>query len=435
MKNSRREFILQSTKLASVVGLATAFPTLVSLAENKQDKKIRVGAIGINGMGWGNLNAILKHPDVICTALCDVDQGVLNRRSDELKERGITTKLYANYRDMLADPEIDAVIISTPDHWHCLQTIEACAAGKDIYVEKPLGNSIVECNAMVAAATKYNRVVQVGQWQRSQKHFNDAIDFVHSGKLGEIRLVKAWAYQGWMKSIPVKPDQPTPAGVDYDLWLGPAKKRPFNPNRFHFEFRWFWDYAGGLMTDWGVHMLDYALIGMKATTPKSVMAAGGKFAYPQDAAETPDTLTTVYEFEDFSIQWEHANGIDGGPYGRDHGVAFIGNNGTLVLNRRGWEVIPEGKRMEAVALQHPVDNGLDLHAINFIDAVKSRNKSSLNAPIEAGAHIAIFSQMGNIAYRVGKKIYWDEKKGKFDDSEANKLLAASYHNGYKIPKI
>lgn len=435
MKNSRREFILQSTKLASVVGLATAFPTLVSLAENKQDKKIRVGAIGINGMGWGNLNAILKHPDVICTALCDVDQGVLNRRSDELKERGITTKLYANYRDMLADPEIDAVIISTPDHWHCLQTIEACEAGKDIYVEKPLGNSIVECNAMVAAATKYNRVVQVGQWQRSQKHFNDAIDFVHSGKLGEIRLVKAWAYQGWMNSIPVKPDQPTPSGVDYDLWLGPAQKRPFNPNRFHFEFRWFWDYAGGLMTDWGVHMLDYALIGMKATTPKSVMAAGGKFAYPQDAAETPDTLTTVYEFDDFSIQWEHANGIDGGPYGRDHGVAFIGNNGTLVLNRRGWEVIPEGKRMEAVALQHPVDDGLDLHAVNFIDAVKSRDKSSLNAPIEAGAHIAIFSQMGNIAYRVGKKIYWDEKKGKFDDGDANKLLAASYHNGYKIPKI
>jgi len=276
--------------------------------------------------------------------------------------------------------------------------------------------------------------VQVGQWQRSQQHFKDAIDFVYSGKLGQVRLVKAWAYMGWMKSIPKKPDGTPPAGVDYDMWLGPALKRPFNPNRFHFNFRWYWDYAGGLMTDWGVHLLDYAFLGMKAQRPKSIMAAGGKFAYPDDAAETPDTLTTVYEFDGFNIQWEHAIGIDGGPYGRDHGIAFIGNNGTLVLDRGGWEVIPEKDKMEAVPRKLKVDDGLDLHTKNFVEVVKSRKFSDLHTPIQAGANVAINAQMGNIAFKTGKKIYWDAANNRFKDEEANKFLAAQYHNGYKIPK-
>jgi Predicted dehydrogenases and related proteins len=434
MNTTRREFLGTMTTLAATVGAASAFPRTFSIGKQQQ-KTIRVGLIGANGMGWANLNSMLKVPDVQCTALCDVDANVLNKRADELKARNITPKLYAKHEDLLADPNVDAVIIGTPDHWHCLMMVDACAAGKDVYVEKPLGNSIAECNAMVAAAAKHNRAVQVGQWQRSQEHFRDAMEFVHSGKLGKIRLVKAWAYQGWMKSIPVKPDGPAPEGVDYTRWLGPAKMRPFNPNRFHFEFRWFWDYAGGLMTDWGVHMLDFALIGMKATTPKSIMATGGKFAYPDDAAETPDTLTTVYEFDDFTVQWEHANGIDGGPYGRNHGVAFIGNFGTLVVDRGGWEVIPEGKRMEAVPLQKSKDNGLDMHTRNFIDVVRSRQLEALNAPVTAGAHIAIFSQMGNIAYRTGEKIYWDAQKGQFSSSAANRLLAAEYHNGYRIPKV
>jgi predicted dehydrogenase len=219
------------------------------------------------------------------------------------------------------------------------------------------------------------------------------------------------------------------------MWLGPAPKRPFNPNRFHFNFRWFWDYAGGIMTDWGVHLLDYALLGMKAQIPKSIMAAGGKFANPDSGAETPDTLTTVYEFGDFNIQWEHAIGIDDGPYNRQHGIAFIGNNGTLVLDRNGWEVLPEGKKMEPVALQKSSDNGLDLHAKNFIDVVRSRKLEDLHAPVQVGADIAIFSQMGNIAFRTGKKLYWDKAKGLFDDAEANKLIAKEYHNGYKIPVV
>lgn len=400
-----------------------------------QSELIRVGLIGVNGMGWSNLNAILKVPGVQCTALCDVDENILSSRVEELKKRNITVKTYIDYKDLLKATDVDVVIIATPDHWHCLQMVDAVAAGKDVYVEKPIGNSIRECEVMVAAAKKYKRVVQVGQWQRSQQHFRDAMAFVQDGKLGKIRLVKAWAYQGWMKSIPVLADAAVPAGVHYDKWLGPAPKRAFNPNRFHFNFRWYWDYAGGLMTDWGVHMLDYALIGMKVSDPVSIMAAGGKFAYPDDAAETPDSLTTVYEFDGFNVQWEQATGIDLGPYQKTHGVAFIGNNGTLVVNREGWEVIPEKGRMEAVAFQPSKDNGLDKHMVNFITAVRNKSSEGLHAPIEAGAHIAIFSQMGNIAYRSKKKLFWDKNKRTFNDRDADRYLAKNYQNGYSMPKV
>ncbi|WP_293937853.1 Gfo/Idh/MocA family protein [Sphingobacterium sp. UBA5996] len=425
----RKEFIRSTGLLA-----ASAF-----FAQSKvfgfQADTVRVGLIGTNGMGWSNLNAILHIPGVECTALCDVDENVLRNRVEELKKRQINVKAYVDYKDLLKAKDVDVVIIATPDHWHCLQMVDAVAAGKDVYVEKPIGNSIHECEIMVAAAKKHKRVVQVGQWQRSQQHFKDAMDFVHSGKLGKIRLVKAWAYQGWMKSVPVQPDASVPAGVHYDKWLGPAPKRAFNPNRFHFNFRWYWDYAGGLMTDWGVHMLDYALIGMKVSDPVSVMAAGGKFAYPEDAAETPDSLTTVYEFEGFNVQWEQATGIDLGPYQKNHGVAFIGNNGTLVVNREGWEVIPEKGRMDAVSFQRSQDNGLDKHMVNFVEAVRNKSAEGLNAPIEAGAHIAIFSQMGNIAYRSKKKLFWDKQKRSFNDKDADQYLAKVYHNGYNLPKV
>ncbi|GAA3932404.1 gfo/Idh/MocA family oxidoreductase [Chitinophaga oryziterrae] len=432
MNNSRRTFIRSASAIVAGAGLVSALPS--SLRAMAPSDRLNIAAIGINGMGWNDLNAILKNPAARCVALCDVDKNVLDKRVAELTQRGYAVKAYSDYRRLLEDKDIDAVVIGTPDHWHCLQMTDAVSAGKDVYVEKPLGNSIAEIKAMVAAQERTKRVVQVGQWQRSQKHFQDAVAFVHSGKLGQVRLVKAWAYMGWMHSIPKQPDGTPPPGVDYKTWLGPAETRPFNPNRFHFNFRWYWDYAGGLMTDWGVHLLDYALLGMKAANPTSVMAAGGKFAYPDDAAETPDTLTTVYQFDGFNIQWEHATGIDGGPYGRDHGIAFIGNNGTLVLDRGGWEVIPEKGKMEAVPRQLSVDNGLDLHAVNFLEVIKSRKLEDLHTPVQAGAHVATIAQLGNIAYKTGKKLNWDGDKNRFDDSDANKLLAAQYHNGYKLPK-
>lgn len=403
--------------------------------------QLNIAAIGINGMGWSDLTAAMKIPGINLVGLCDVDKNVLSKRMSELGKWNVDSSklnIYGDYRKLLDQKDIDAVIIGTPDHWHALQMIHACEAGKDVYVEKPAGNSIGECRVMVQAQQRYNKVVQAGQWQRSQQHFTDAIDYVHSGKLGNIRTVKVWCYLDWKQPLDVKPNGPVPAGVDYTQWLGPAPSRDFNPNRFHFTFRWFWDYAGGLMTDWGVHLLDYALMGMKVANPNSIVTVGGKFAKPDSADETPDTLMALYEFDGFNIIWDHAVGIGNGNYGKDHGIAFIGNNGTLVLNRNGWEVLEEAKNAGKVTVpfQKSMDNGLDKHWVNFVDVVKSGNLKDLKCPIQAGADIASLAQMGNIAYRTKQKLFWDTGKQAFTDEAINKrYLTSEYHNGYQLPKL
>jgi predicted dehydrogenase len=437
----RRRFIQQSSALIGGATLLSALDNRAfAILKNRYPAadQINIGAIGIKGMGWANVTSALKQPGVNLVAICDVDNRVITDRLADLKKikPDAKVKTYTDYRKLLEQKDIDAVIIGTPDHWHALMMIDACAAGKDVYVEKPVGNSIVECRAMVAAQKKYNKVVQSGQWQRSQQHFRDAVDFVYSGQLGNIRTVKVWCYQGWMRPAPVVPDSAPPAGVDYKMWLGPAPEKPFNESRFHFNFRWFWDYAGGLMTDWGVHLLDYALLGMKAPVPKTVVSLGGKFAYPELAQETPDTLTALYEFDNFNLVWDHAMGIDNGSYGRDHGIAYIGNNGTLVLDRGGWEVIEEKNSKNKISKPKvsPSDNGLDKHWENFISVVRSRKMNELNCSIEAGAHVATVAQMGNISFMSGQRVVWDKEGEKFSDDELNKkYLAKEYHNGYKLP--
>lgn len=401
--------------------------------------RIRIGLIGANGMGFTDLNALLKIPETECIALCDIDQNVLRRRSKELEDRGLRKPAhYTDYRKMLENKDIDVIVIGTPDHWHCLQLADALDAGKDVYCEKPLANSIAECDVMLEREKSSDRIVQIGQWQRSQKHFDDAIQYVRSGRLGEIRVVKVWSYQGWMKPVPVKNNTSAPEGVDYDMWLGPAEKRPFNENRFHFNFRWFWDYAGGLMTDWGVHLMDYGIYGMDVVYPKSVMAIGGKYGYPDSAEETPDTMQTVYDYEDFSLLWEHGTGIDSGNFGMNHGIAFVGNLGTLALNRGGWKVIPEQENekdlIEAIEWNPSVDNGLDLHAANFIEAVRKRDKSILTAPLKVGYDAAVVCHMGNVALRAGEKIHWDPVRHRFKERSANNFVQPQYHNGWNIPK-
>ena len=381
-----------------------------------------------------------------CGALCDVDAGVRERRKRDVEEMtSVTPKVYGDYRALLENPDLDAVGIGTPDHWHCLQMVEACEAGKDVYCEKPLANSVEESRLMVAAAKRYDRIVQVGQWQRSGPHWAEAIDFVHSGKLGRIRTVRAWAYMNWLPPVPNVPDEPAPDGVDYDMWLGPAPKRPFNRNRFHFNFRWYWDYAGGLMTDWGVHIIDIVLWGMQATAPNSIAASGGKLAYPDDAQETPDTLTALYEFDDFLMVWEQATMIELGPFQRSHGVAFVGNNGTLVVDRQGWEIFPEEKlenrrpvawRMET---RPPVaaaagQRGLDQHTANFIDCMKTRRQPVCNA--EVGSLAAVNAHLGNIAFRTGAKVHWDGADMTFKDNDAaNALVRAQYDGPWKLPRV
>jgi len=434
---TRRVFLKNTAMTTAALGLVPAMSGV--LAGCAPSDRIKVGLIGCNGMGFSDLTAFLDHPNVECLALCDIDEGVLNKRAADVeKMRGKKpANLYKDWRKLIENKDIDVVIVGTPDHWHCLQMVAACEAGKDVYCEKPIGRTIEECNQMVAAAKKYKTVVQVGQWQRSDPHWLDAVKFIQSGKLGKIRLVRVFSYQGWCPSIPVLQDEPVPAGVDYNMWLGPAPNRPFNRNRFHFTFRWFWDYAGGLMTDWGVHLLDYALFGMNVTTPKSVMALGGKYGYPTDACETPDSLQTIYEFDGFNVMWDHAIGINDGAYGRNHGLGFVGENGTLVVDRDGWEVIPEDvngkKRMEAVPLAKGNGKGLNNHVRNFLECIDSRNPNT-NASVEIGAHIAKFSALGNIALRTGKKLVWDGSKFT-NDTEANNYLIPNYREPWKLPKI
>jgi len=434
---SRRAFLKSSSAAAAGITLATSFSG--TMASCSPGEKVNVGLVGCNGMGFADLKAFLENPQVECIALCDIDESVLNRRAADVEKiRGKKpANLYKDWRKLIENKDVDVVIIGTPDHWHCLIMIAACEAGKDVYCEKPLGNSIEECNLMVKAAQKHKTVVQVGQWQRSDPHWLSAVDFIRSGKLGKIRLVRVSSYQGWCPSIPILQDEPVPPGVDYDMWLGPAHNRPFNRNRFHFTFRWFWDYAGGLMTDWGVHLLDFALFGMDVTTPKSVMAMGGKYGYPNDACETPDSLQTIYEFDGFNVMWDHAIGINDGGYGRTHGLGFVGENGTLVVDRGGWEVIPEvvdgKKRMEAVPLVKGTGEGLKNHVKNFLECRLTRNRNT-NASVEIAAHIAKFSQLGNIAYRSGKKLIWDGTRFT-NDEEANNYLIPTYRDPWKLPVL
>jgi predicted dehydrogenase len=448
VSSSRRAFLKQSAATVAGATLANALPSVAAAAPRGRvapSDQLNIAVIGANGMGWSDTRSHLRIAGVNCVAIADVDRGVLAKRTKDVEALGgKTPQVFDDYRRLLERKDIDAVIVGTPDHWHCLAMVDSLSAGKHVYVEKPIAHTIQECQVMQAATKRYGKMVQVGQWQRSGTHYENAIAYVRSGKLGRIRVVKVWAYQGWMKPVPVQPDSAPPAGVNYDMWLGPAPKRAFNPNRFHFNFRWFWDYAGGLMTDWGVHEIDIALYAMNATAPKSVMASGGKFAYPDDASETPDTLQAVFEYDGFNMLWEHATGIDGGPYSKPEGIAFIGNDGTLVLNRGGWEVIPETTTVDGIRqfktpglpAQYNTEEILDRHTRNFVEAIRKNDASGLKCGIDTGSVAAINASMGNIALRTGRKVFWDAAANQFTgDAEATAMMKSNYRAGYVFPKV
>ncbi|HXG64707.1 MAG TPA: Gfo/Idh/MocA family oxidoreductase [Blastocatellia bacterium] len=452
-KRTRREF-LQESITAGVAGAGlTALASAPVMAQNASSQanvagandRIRVGLIGCGGMGRGNLRAMLRAGKVECAALCDVDDEQSGKAAALVEEQGGQRPrlIVRDFRRLLDDKEIDAVIVGTPDHWHALPTIMACQAGKDVYVEKPLSLTIHEGRVMVEAARRYNCVVQMGTQQRSAPHFMEALEYLKSGKLGKIRVVKAWAYQDWMGNIAPVPDSEPPASVDYDLWLGPAPKRPFNKNRFHFNFRWYWDYSGGLMTDWGAHMIDVANWGMGVKAPLSAASVGGKFGFPDDAEETPDTQQAIWNFPAYSMVWEHATAIGRGPEARDHGVAFHGNNGVLVVDRGGWEVHPETERVNgkksyrAAGVPRQGSGGADfhfLHVKNFLDCMRSRQRP--NSDVEIGHNSMIACHLANIAFRLKRQVNWDvEKERVIGDQEAQRLVSKEYRAPWKLPDI
>lgn len=454
MSDRNRRTFLRDT-VATVVGAgvvgagsasgAAARPAGVPAASQDRvagaNRRVRVGLIGCGGMGTGDLRDLLKQ-GAQCVALCDVDDAQVE------KVRVAVDKTFSqrpelvtrDFRRVLDRQDIDAVIVATPDHWHALPTVMACQAGKDVYVEKPLSLTIGEGRVMVDVARRTNRVVQMGTHQRSATHYAEAVEYVKSGALGKIRVVKTWAYQDWMGNIPAVPDAEPPAGVDYDLWLGPAPKRPFNKNRFHFNFRWYYDYSGGLMTDWGAHMIDIANWGMDVKAPRAAVAMGGKFGFPDDAEETPDTQQTLWDCDGFSMMWEHATAIGQGPYMRDHGVAFHGNNGVLVVDRGGWEVYPEtepkGRRKTYRMTGEPrrAAGGEDyhlLHVKNFLDCMDSRKRP--NSDVEIGHNSMIACHLGNIAFRSGRRVQWDVATERVvNDAEQQAMVLKPYRQPWSL---
>ncbi|MDR3193978.1 MAG: Gfo/Idh/MocA family oxidoreductase [Tannerella sp.] len=434
MTINRRTFIKSSSAMA--VGMA--IPPLAAAKETvgraAASDTVNVGLIGCGEMGTWDLTDLMLHKEVRCLAMCDVNQPRLRERAGEITQiQGKQPDLYGDYRKILDRKDIDAVVIGTPDHWHCLIFADACKAGKDIYVEKPIANSIAECDAMVAAAQKYKRVVQVGQQQRSSRHFQEMIEYLRSGKLGKIGRVHVWCNFNYAADPPPVPDSKAPEGLDYDMWLGPAPKVPFNERRD--EWRTHWHYGGGLMTDWGVHLLDMGLWGMDIKTmPLRVLSAGGNYLFPGGSHETYDTMSVTYQFPDFVMTWENNAGVQTGPYGKNYGFLFRGVNGTLVADREDWSVYPETNKASEITVKADHQEHA-AHTSNFLECIKTRNFNTA-CPIENGSLCAKYAHLGNIGARLGGAalIYNDQTK-KFDLDEAGKFLKPEYRSPWKFPEV
>jgi predicted dehydrogenase len=439
----RRTFIRQSALGATGAGLTTILPFSTSFGRNSSAAdKVNVALIGCRNMGFGVLNHAMTFEDVNCVALCDVDENVLNQRAAELATNyNSKPKHYKDFRKLLEQKDIDAVIIGTPDHWHCLQTIYACQAGKDVYVEKPMANTIGECNLMVKASRKYTRIIQVGQQQRSSPIFIKAMELIKNQQIGKLRKVNIWANFNYGVGNPIVSDTPVPAGVDYDMWLGPAPKRPFNQNRFHGSWRHFWDYGGGLASDWGVHLIDMALWAKDLVAgPKEVLTyAANTFAEPR-ARETFDTMSISFPKNDFVINYDLTAGVQRGPWDQPYGLAFIGDKGTLVINRNYLEIFPEWDDQQKINKTEPfkmeqADDTHKLHVRNFIDCVKSRKVPV--CPPEIGRATALHTHVANISARVGQPhLLWNDEKNQFENSkEANALIMPEYRKPWTLPTV
>lgn len=442
MEIGRRKFL--STALCTASGLSLLPGISFSKPAVSANDKINVAVIGCNSRGFNVMQEFLRTGQVNCVALCDIDNRVLERRRAEVTEKfKQKPAIYWDFRKMLEDAEIDAVIVGSPDHWHCLHTVYACQAGKDVYVEKPLANSIAECNVMVAAAEKYQRVIQVGQQQRSGDVWNGAMDYIKAGKLGELRKVNVWANFNYGAGSPKKPDEPVPSGVDFDLWQGPAKHKTFNPTRFHGSWRHFWDYGGGLMTDWGVHLIDMALWAKDVnTSPKTILAYGQNLSNLDYSRETFDTMAVTYPMDGYVINWQHAGGIEQGPYRMPYGVEFIGDRSTLVANRQDWAVYLEKKEDNEAAREEADDfkrnsgmSEMEHHVQNFLECIRTRKET--NCPIHLGRNVALYAHMGNISARSDAgMLSWNDAAQQFSNNKiANSLVTPEYHNGWELPKF
>jgi predicted dehydrogenase len=423
---SRREF-LNAAIAASIPGITAPQDGIKKPAPGPNDK-IGVAFIGVGGQGTANLNDFRRNPLCRVVAVCDVYGP---HRDKALKSLGEGVVASTDYRHILDRKDVDAVVISTPDHWHAIPAIEACRAGKDVYVEKPVARTVAEGEAILRAARKYNRVVQVGTQQRSGKHFQDVVQYVRSGKLGKVDRVDTWILGG-TRDLGHPADAPPPPDLDWDLWLGPARKRPFNPAICPYNFRWFWDYAGGQMSNWGVHLLDIARWAMNVSLPERIEAVGGILS-TQDCRETPDTLDVAYTYPNgLTMTFWHRVGNalppDGNPK-HEIGIWFHGSNGDLFVDRNGWNVSPRGSSTPSE--QHGGSDQHPSHVQNFLECVKSRKRP--NSDIAIGQTSTTLCHLGNIAYVVGQPLSWDAGSKRFIDNDvANALLRPVYRAPWKL---
>jgi len=449
---TRRGFIGRSLVSMGAAGAmvsaargATPFTGLagVSTGVLGANEKVRVGLIGCGGMGRGDIACFLQNnAEVECPVICDVDDAMLAEGVKTVEGlRKMKPETVKDFRKILDRKDIDVCLVATPDHWHALPTIMACQAGKDVYCEKPLATTVHEGRVMLDTARKHDRVVQMGTQWRSAPHFGEAVEYIHAGKLGRIRTVELWAFLNWAHALANVPDSECPAGVDYDMWLGPAEKRPFNKMRFHFNFRWFWDYAGGLMTDWGVHLINVAMWAMKYPKIESVMSVGGKFTSADSMQDTPDTQMAVYQFKDFILTWEHqlSAPLKQGRDGREHGIKFYGTDAVLILDSHGWEVIPAdvkpkaGEAPKAAEKHETKGDGRPQHVRNFLDCVKSRKRPVED--FEIGHQVSCVAHLGNMALQTGNTIHWDaEKEQVVGDKKANenRMIKRPYRAPWKL---
>ena len=440
---NRRKFIQRTVMTSAGMGIMSAFPSNAWKTKVSPTDSINVALIGCRNMGFGILEHHLSNPGINCVAMCDIDDSVLNEKAGLVKKKyNQSPKLYKDFRKLLDQKDIDAVIIGTPDHWHCLLTVYALQSGKDVYVEKPMANTIGECNIMVKAANYYNnRIVQVGQQQRSGFIFQKAIEMINNGYIGKLRRINIWANFEYGVGQNIIPDEPVPSGVDFDMWLGPAPQRTFNRTRFHGSWRHFWDYGGGLMSDWGVHLLDIALwVKDISTAPEKVLVYGANTFHEPRSRETFDSMTVIYPKDDFVINWDMTAGIQKGPYDSPYGLAFIGDSATLVADRSKLVVYPEwdGQANKPKTEEYKYTGGKETHGdhvSNFIECIKSRSKPA--CPPETARAAAVHVHIPNIAARTGESmLIWDDASNRFTNSEAaNKLITPVYRDPWKLPEF
>jgi len=443
---TRRQF----ARTMAAAGAATALSRMRVLGAND---RIRLGFIGLGNRGDQVLDGFLAHKDAEVVAICDLWQPYLDFAA---KKIGSGPKQFKEYRKLLDLKDVDAVVICTPDHWHALQTIHACQAGKDVYVEKPLSLRVAEGRKMVEAARRYGRITQVGLNRRSSPFCKEAADFVRGGGLGKITAARSFHIQNeWPKGIGNPPDEEPPAGFDWDAWLGPAPKVPYNRNRAFYRFRWFYDYSGGQVTNYGAHFIDFIHWALGEDTPLAVTAMGAKLAL-DDNREIPDTLEVLWTYPSGTLVTFSQFNTNDAPADRRHGNLEIrGTKGTLYLTYTSYDVVPEDINEKIFPALTPLDRSLSrdyesdrkpvipprkvegedstpLHARNFLDCIRSRQPCTCD--IETGHRSTSATLIANIAHQTKSYLEWDGKAERFTNNPAaNKYLSYEYRAPYKLP--